>query len=156
MKWKCPRCLLVNVAAARFCARCGLSLTPGEAGQLQPGRIRHPKPQSPPEGFQPCLEAEHLFYRWDPPSADGLLPGTEGLAVSLFNGAYPLGKIMVLIRGRDDSGWVRLSMSRGVESLPAGRVVRVDIPSCELPGEVVRSVAALEVALVSAEFRPDE
>ncbi len=156
MKQKCPRCLLTNVASARFCARCGLSLTPGEAGQLQAGRIRHPKPLAPPDGFAPCLEAEHLFFRWGPPSGDTFLLGTEGIAVSLFNGAYPLQKVMVLVRGRDDSGFVRFSVSLSVEVLPAGQVVRADVPSYELPDEVARPVAALEVALISAEFRPSE
>jgi len=154
MKRKCPRCLAESPSAARFCGRCGLSLTPGQAGQLTAGRVLHPHPAATLDGFLPCIEAEHLYYRWGPPSGQSFLLGTEPIAVSLFNGAYPLEEVQMVICGKDDQGWVRFSVTQTVESLPVGEIVKLEIPSYELSDEATKPVHELEVTLVSAAFGP--
>ncbi len=154
MKRKCPRCRSENPSAARFCARCGLSLTPGRSGQLAAGRVQHPNPAAAPDGFQPVHEAEHLHYRWGPSSGQSFLLGTEPIIVSLFNGAYPLEEIKVLFSGKDSDGWVRFSVTQTIESLPVNKIVKIEIPSWELSDETTKPVHEVDVTLVSAEYGP--
>ncbi|UCG15704.1 MAG: zinc ribbon domain-containing protein [Phycisphaerales bacterium] len=155
MEQKCPRCRTVNVRAARFCAHCGLSLRAGSGGQVAPGRIRHPKPASPPDGFHACRDADHLHFRWGPAYGDSFLLGTEGIAVFLFNGAYPLEEVVLELSGKDDTGKARFSVTQTVEALPVGQEVRIEIPSYELSNELAAPVRELDVTLVSAEFSPE-
>ena len=155
MEQKCPRCRTVNVPAARFCAHCGLSLMAGTGGQLAAGRIRHPKPVPPPDGFHACRDADHLHFRWGPAYGASFLLGTEWIAVFLFNGAYPLEEVVLEVSGKDDTGKARFSVNQTVEALPVGQEVKIEIPSYELSNELATPLHELEVTLVSAEFGPD-
>jgi hypothetical protein len=121
---------------------------------LAAGRVLHPHPAPTPDGFLPCTEAEHLYYRWGPPSGQSFLLGTEPIAVSLFNAAYPLEEVQVVIRGKDDQGWVRFSVTQTVETMPVAEIVKLEIPSYELSDETTKPVQELEVTLVSAAFGP--
>ncbi len=58
-----------------------------------------PDPAAPP-----CLGAEHLHYHWGSAWGDRFLLGTEGIAVALFNGAYPLREVVFELRGEDAQG----------------------------------------------------
>jgi len=148
MEPRCPRCQTANVSVARFCGRCGLSLTAGGGGHAGPGRVRHPRPVAPPDGFVAILGAEHLDYHWGSAWGDRFLLGTEGIAVALFNGAYPLREVVLDLRGQDAEGKELFVVEERVEELPVGRQVKVQIPSYELPNPV----AAMTVRLASAEF----
>ena len=75
---------------ARFCSQCGLLLTGGDGEPLAPGLVPHPEPLDPPTGFEPCLDAVQLHYRWESAWGGAMLAGTESVAVILFNGGYPL------------------------------------------------------------------
>lgn len=155
MDRKCPRCRTLNMPVARFCSQCGLSLTAGVGGAVVPGRIRHPKPVPPPDGFEPCKEADHLHYRWGPAWGKSFLLGTEGIAVFLFNGAYPLQEVVLKVCGIDDTGTERFSLQPTIEAVPVGQEVKVEIPSYELSDDFSEPVRKLEATLVSAEFGSD-
>jgi hypothetical protein len=149
MDIQCPRCHAMNRSIARFCARCGLSLSPGDGDVLEPGRIRHPKPVPPPDDFTPCEDADHLHYRWGAAWGGSFLLGTEGIAVLLFNGAYALKDVWLDIRGRHADGRELVALKQAVDTLPVGREVKIEIPSYELPDDPVQE---LTVALISAAF----
>ena len=150
MNTSCPRCQTVLRPAARFCGRCGLLLE-SVGTELVAGRIRHPNPLPPPESFQPCGEAADLYYRWESAWGGSMLLGTEGIAVFLFSGGYPLRQVVLRIEGADDQGRQLLAVQRTVDDLPRGRQIRLELASYELPAPV-RSIGA---SLVSAEFGPE-
>ena len=148
MERKCPRCRDHNRPEARFCARCGLLLESAAGETLRPGRISHPNPLPAPDGFEPCREAESLYFRWESAWGGAMLAGTESICLVLFNGGYPLKSVGLQVAGRDGSGREVLALEHPVEELPRGRQVQVEIPSYELPAPV----RELNVSLVSAEF----
>jgi hypothetical protein len=151
MKIKCPRCRAENLPVARFCAQCGLSLQPGSGGKLEPGRIHRPDAVAVPEGFQPCEGAEHLSFRWGSAWGNSFLSGTEGIAVGLFNGAYPLRNVVLEIRGADESSRQQFAVKHTLESLPRGQETIIEVPSYEVPAPV----SEVAVSLVSAELGPE-
>lgn len=148
MKIKCPRCRAENLPVARFCAECGLSVQPGASGVLEPGRIHRPDATAAPDGFQPCENADHLSFRWGSAWGSSFLSGTEGIAVGLFNGAYPLRNLVLEIRGADESGRQQFAVKHTLERLPCGEETVVEVPSYEVPAPV----SEVAVSLVSAEF----
>lgn len=151
MDLKCPRCRADNRPAARFCARCGLSLSPGPGGSLAPGRVRHPDALPAPAGFRPCGDAANLYFRWESAWGGSTLLGTESIAVTLFNGGYALEAVVLTLEGRDETGGQLFAVEHTVEDLPAGKQVNVEIPSYEIPAPAKE----LMVSLVSAEFAAD-
>ncbi len=151
MELTCPRCLATNRSVARFCAHCGLVLESADGGPLAPGRIRHPEPLPAPEGFAPCADAVDLYFRCESAWGGARLLGTEGVSVILFNGGYPLGDVVLNVRGEDPTGRELFATEHPVGELPRGKEVTLEIPSYELPDPV----HAVSIALVSAEFTLD-
>jgi hypothetical protein len=151
MTCKCPRCHAGNRPEARFCAHCGLSLAAGLDGTLTAGRIRHPDPLAAPEGFAPCDHAANLYYRWESAWGGRTFLGTESIAVTLFNGGYPLQHAVFAVQGRDESGRQLFASDHTADELPRGQEVRIEVPSYELPA----APRELTVSLVAAEFGPE-
>jgi len=147
----CPRCRSSNRGGARYCARCGLNLSEAVASDAA-GRVRHPRPIAPPAGAQPANAAADLHFTWEAAWGGRPILGTEGLAIALHNGGYPLRDVILRLIGRDAKGAEIVRIDQTVEELPRGIATRIEIPSYELPD---RSVAAIAVTLVSAEFGPE-
>jgi hypothetical protein len=141
----------VNRPVARFCANCGLALGTGLDGPSEAGRIRHPEPLAPPEGFELCQQAAELYYHLEAAWGGERLLGTESVAVLLFNAGYPLQEVVLGVRGVDDSGKELFSVEHAVQDLPRGEQVKIEVPSYELPAPM----RVLSVSLVSAEFGPE-
>jgi hypothetical protein len=151
MERACPRCKRVNRAVARFCAHCGLALAAGLDGSCEAGRIRHPQPLTPAEGFEPCQQAADLYFRREAAWGGQPLLGTESVGVILFNAGYPLQEVVLELRGEDEKGKRLFAVEQTVELLPRGEEVGVEVPSYELPAPL----RALSVSLLSAEFGPE-
>ena len=151
MERTCPRCQSVNRPVARFCANCGLALGTGLDGPSEAGRIRHPEPLAPPEGFELCQQAAELYYHLEAAWGGERLLGTESIGVVLFNAGYPLQEVVLNVRGADDSGKELFSVEHAVQDLPRGEQVKIEVPSYELPAPM----RVLSVSLVSAEFGPE-
>ena len=151
MDLTCPRCHESNRSEARFCAHCGLLLESADGGPLGPGSVRHPDPLPVPEGFEPCDDTVNLHFRWESAWGGTRLLGTEGMAVALFNGGYPLQTVVLAIRGADKTGRELFALEHPVDEAPRGREVSIEVPSYELPGPVHK----VRVSLVSAEFGTD-
>ena len=149
---KCPRCHLVSRVQARFCARCGLLLEQGVSGPLRVGLLKHPSPLAAPEDFEPCGDAEHLYFRWESAWGGSMLSGTESIAVVLFNGGYPLESVALKVIGRDNADQEVFGAEHKVQSLPRGREVKLEVPSYELPAPV----RELSVSLITGEFGEEE
>lgn len=148
MHTTCPTCATENRPAARFCARCGLPLARGPQGEVLPGRVMHPRPVLPPEGFTPCLAAADLHFRWESVSGGRPLIGTESLSLVLFNGGYPLEQVELEVRFHDAAGEQKYTVRTTVEHLPRAEQARIEIPSYDL----IEPAADLTVALIGAEF----
>lgn len=145
----CPRCGAPVRKVARFCARCGLRLERGPDGYLDAGRVPHPHPVPPPPNWRAVRQAADLHFRWESAWGGEPILGTEGLAVMLLNGGYPLRNAEIEVVGYDGEGCERFKVKAQAYELPRGRDVRVEVPSYELPNCVCRE---LTVTLLSAEF----
>ncbi len=148
---RCPRCRADNRPQARFCARCGLSLSPSPGGSLVPGRVRHPEALPAPEGFSPCGDAANLYFRWESAWGGSPLLGTESLRVTLFNGGYPLSAVVLRLEGRDGTGAEVFAIEHTAEQLSRGQEMNIEIPSYEIPAPAQE----LAVSLISAAFDKD-
>ena len=148
MQRACPRCRTTNRDEARFCAGCGLSLdfVPGEAPRA--GRIRHPRPKNAPDDFEQCEGTEDLHFQWKSAWGSGTFLGTEPIAVTLFNGGYPLESVELKVTGTDTEGKSAFDIEMQVSALPHGETVEIEVPSYEYS----TPAATIKVTLVSAEF----
>ena len=152
MPLNCPRCRTLNPDVARYCRHCGLLMESVAGAMLSAGRTRHPDPLAPTEAAVPVVGAAHLYYRWQPVGGGTPLLGTEPLVLTVFNGGYSLGEVVLRVRGEDRAGQPLFAIHREIETVLRGQSVDVEIPSYELPGPV----QALHVELVSAEFGAQE
>ena len=148
----CPRCDRANRGEARFCAHCGLPLFDEHGGPVRGGRLRHPYPEPPPAGFEPCADAVELYWRSESSFGGQRLIGTEGIGVKLFNGGYPLKEATFLIRGQDRNGREVFAGEFDARVLPRGREVTIEVPSYELPD----SIRSVRVSLKSAAFAVED
>lgn len=148
MGTECPRCHTSNRDIARFCARCGLLLDGGVNGTRPAGRIRHPRPTTVPDGYEPCRDAADLYYRSESSLGGEVLIDTEGVNVIVFNSGYPLREIVLEVRGEGKDGQELFTVERTVEELSQGKEVSLEIPSYELAAPL----GAVKVSLLSAEF----
>ncbi len=142
---RCPRCEHENPPAASFCARCGLLLG---AADSRPGRIGHPRPATPPAGFEPVRGAADLYWRCESALGGQPLIGTEGLRIELFEGGYPLRDVRLQVRGYGTGGQVVLDRTVEVPQIGPGATVAVEVPSYELSDPLER----VELSLIEAEF----
>lgn len=148
MEKRCPRCGVQNPPVARFCGRCGLTLTVGIDGTQRAGRVRHARPLPVPEGYLPCQDAADLYYRRESALGGAPLLATEGLKLLVFNAGYPLRDVVLRISGWDKDDAELFALERELAELPAGKPVALEIPSYELPAPQ----KSLRVELASAEF----
>lgn len=151
MVQNCPRCHESIRPKARYCARCGLFLEAAPGQALVAGRVCHPCPLAPPDGFEPVQEAADLFFRCESAWGGERLIGTESIGVILFNGGYPLAEVALKVCGQDEAGAELFAENHEVDALPRGKEVKIEVPSYELPAPTRR----LAVCLISAEFGPD-
>lgn len=148
MHGPCPRCGSANTPAARYCARCGLSLTTAIGGTPEAGRIRHPNALPAPAGYEPFADAADLYWHWESAWGGKRLLGTESIGVLLFNAGYPLSNVTVQITGESQTGRRLFEVQQTAEELPRGEPVMVEVASYDIPSPPER----LRVSLVSAEF----
>lgn len=148
MQRACPRCRSANRSEAKFCAGCGLSLdfVPGEAPRA--GTIRHPRPKNAPDGFERCGGADDLYFRWKSAWGSGTFLGTEPIAVSVFNGGYPLESVDLKVTGTDGEGKTAFDVGMRVSALSHGETAEIEVPSYEYS----TPASTINVSLVSAEF----
>lgn len=89
-----------------------------------------------------------MYYRWKSAWGSGTFLGTEPIAVSLFNGGYPLESVDLKVTGRDGEGTTVFDVGMQVNALAHGETVEIEVPSYEYS----TSAATINVSLVSAEF----
>lgn len=144
----CPRCGAANLAVARYCAQCGLTLGAGGA----PGRIPHPDPAHTPPGFIPCEDSSHLYFRSESAHGGPALIDTEGVRVTIFNAGFSLREVQFEVAGEGRDGAKLFAESFTAEQLPQGASTVLEIPSY-LVSEPLRR---LRVRLVAAAFTPPD
>ena len=152
MSMRCPRCSTANPDVARYCGNCGLGLKLGLGGVLGAGGAPHPEPLTPPEGFLPIQGAANLYYCMEAAGGGRPLLGTEALEFSVFNGGYGLALVALRVCGEDHSGQPLFVVTREIDEWRRGQMMRLEVPSYELPGPV----AAVRVEFVEAEFAKED
>ncbi len=149
MNEHCPRCDAETTPEAKFCARCGLSLT-GLHGKAVAGQTRHPSPLAVPDEYELIGGAVDLYFRTESAWGGKRLSGRESIGVVLLNTGYPLCGVTIKVRGEDQAGKELFAIERTADDLPRGEPVTVEVPSYEITAEPARLV----VLLVSAAFSP--
>ena len=142
---RCSRCGATNIKVARFCARCGGSMS---VDRQTCGRVPHPSPLAAPPGFRRCDGAADLCFQAKASGGGSVLLGTEGFEVMIFNGGYPLESVVMKVDGLNAQGQTLFSVELSAEQLPRGEKVMLELPSYEI-SEPARNLA---VALVAAEY----
>ncbi len=142
---RCSQCGASNVDVARFCARCGGSMS---VDPQRCGRVPHPSPLTAPPDFRRCEEAADLCYQVEASGGGSVLLGTEGFDVTVFNGGYPLESVVLKVDGLDAQGQSVFSVELSSDRLPRGEEVTLELPSYEIS----EPASDLLVALVSAEY----
>lgn len=144
----CPRCGATNLAVARYCSQCGLTLGAGAT----PGHIPHPDPAPTPPEFTPCEDASHLYFRSESALGGPVLIETEGVRVTVFNAGFALreAQFELLGEGRDGAGL--FAESCNAPELACGASIVFEVPSY-LVSEPLRR---LRVRLIRAEFAPPD
>jgi len=145
MERACLQCGATGTAAARYCGQCGRPL---EADSALVGRVRHPRPATPPAGFRRCERAENLYYRSESAWGGDRLLGTEGLSLVLWNAGYALTDVVFGIEGLSASGDSVFQLTHAVAALPRGEETTEEIPSYEID----RPAESLRVTLESAAY----
>jgi hypothetical protein len=151
MELVCPRCQSANRAAAKFCARCGLSLETGVDGTRRAGRLRDARPLPAPPGLVPVEGAANLYFRWESAFGGEPVLGTEGVQVLLFNAGYSLRNVLLDVRGDGRDGAEVFAVEQPVAELPRGGRAAFEVGSYLIPA----ALRVVRVALVSAEFAED-
>ncbi|MCG3125499.1 MAG: hypothetical protein CHACPFDD_00322 [Phycisphaerae bacterium] len=144
---RCPRCEASNVPAARFCARCGMTLS-ADAALLKAGQVRDPTAAAAPSGYRAVGDAANLSYRLESAWGGQRVLGTENLGLVLRNDGYALCDVVLRLRLLDSRGAEMARLEHTVRELGRGVEVREEIPSYDLPD----AVHEVELDLISAEF----
>lgn len=134
MSQRCPKCHRIVRELARYCARCGQSLS-GSADANSEGRAALPL-LSPPLGFSVCDGACEVSYKWESNWGGRSLLSTETLAVLLFNAGETRADVFLKITAMDARGRTLATLRPTAALLPRGETVRVEVPSYELPDEI--------------------
>lgn len=96
--------------------------------------------------MRPVAAAMDLYFRVES-AWGGTRLGSESLSLSVFSGGHSLESVTVEISGIGDADGRAFRVRQEVERLPRGEMVRVEVPSYELPDDP----RELSVALVSAD-----
>ncbi len=145
MERACPQCGATGTGVARFCGQCGRPL---ESDPAMIGRVRHPHPAAPPEGFRRCERAEDLYFRTESAWGGERLLGTEGLSLVLWNAGFGLIEVTFEIEGLSKAGDSVFLVQHAVAALPRRHETAVEIPSYE----ITRPAESLRVTLESAAY----
>lgn len=144
---RCPRCDASNLAAAHYCARCGMSLSE-DALLLRPGQVRDPSAAAAPGGYRPVRDAANLSYRLESAWGGRRVLGTENVGLVLRNDGYALRDIVLRLRLLDARGAELRRLEQTLRELDRGQEAHAEIPSYDLPD----AMHEVEIDLISAEF----
>lgn len=97
-----------------------------------------------PTGFTPCNGSTGLYYKWESPWGGSKLLATESQVVVLFNGGASLEDVALKISALDDKGRTLAIIRPAALPLPRDWIIRVEVPSYELPDDVHTLTVALE------------
>lgn len=139
----CEGCGAELRKAARYCPNCGREV--GSPSQAASGPV-HRNPLRPPTDMCPITSTMDLYFRVESAWGGSRL-GSESLALSVMSCGHSLESAVLEISGIGGPDGRAFRVRQEVERLPRGEMVRVEVPSYELPDEP----RELSVALVSAD-----
>jgi hypothetical protein len=146
---QCSRCRQTVPELARYCARCGQAV--GDSALPREGRVgdstgreTNVAPLAAPTGFSECSGSPGIFFKWEAGWGGTKLLATETQVVLLFNAGPTIDDAELLISAVDAGGRTTACIRPILPQLPRGEIVRVEVPSYEIPDETHILTVALE------------